>query len=389
VSADTVSRAWSWRKAVTRSGLMPTTRHVLLTLSLHMNEHGEGCYPPVEDLVEETGLSKRAVLEHLSKAIEAGWLVRQELGLRGRRWRRSEYQPSWPGRDVDVDMGDISDMSEMSGASARGDDGRSPPPPGGVVTQDARGGDPNGSEVVTDGHRVGEESIQESSRSPKIEREARAREQDPDPRPWERDKHFSTLIERYPGIHSPNLAWPAWQRLDDEGRRRALSRLDAYLAERRKVRNETVFALQNYLGQRLFDQAPEPEAGQPVMTLAKGRSKEFWWLLQRKAERGEKIKFAFELSRDHGSGMSISIAETREFEQAGVMHEIETGGEAFEAWRRWFESRGIRFRSTDTHICGKFIYVPSEWPPGWAHGPPQAEGERAEELETAESGEDG
>jgi hypothetical protein len=222
---------------------------------------------------------------------------------------------------------------------------------------------------------------------PKIEREARAREQDPDPRPWERDKHFSSLIERYPGIHSPNLAWPAWQRLDDEGRRRALSRLDTYLAERRKVRNETVFALQNYLGQRLFDQAPEPEAGQPVMTLAKARSKEFWWLLQRKAERGERIKFAFELSRDHGHGLQISIAETREFEQTGVMHEIETGGEAFEAWRRWFEGRGIRFRSTDTHICGKFIYVPSEWPPGWAHGPPQAEGERAEELETAESGE--
>ncbi|PWJ81548.1 helix-turn-helix protein [Pseudaminobacter salicylatoxidans] len=90
------TKAWTWRHAITRSGLPPTTRHVLLTVSLFMNEVGGGCYPTQKQLAEATGLSERAVREHLDVAQRAGWILRSEHGFRGQKWRNHEYQACWP-----------------------------------------------------------------------------------------------------------------------------------------------------------------------------------------------------------------------------------------------------------------------------------------------------
>lgn len=97
------SRAWTWRHAIIESDLPPTTRHVLLTISCHMNDRGEGCFPSMRELARETGRSLRAVCEHINVAIEAGWLVRFEHGYRGQRWKRSEYRPGWPPAAEGVD----------------------------------------------------------------------------------------------------------------------------------------------------------------------------------------------------------------------------------------------------------------------------------------------
>lgn len=76
--SSTLRPLFTWRSAVVESDLSPTTRHVLLTLSLHMNERGGSCFPSTRLLARETGLSRRSVETHLGAAVEASWLDRQQ-----------------------------------------------------------------------------------------------------------------------------------------------------------------------------------------------------------------------------------------------------------------------------------------------------------------------
>jgi hypothetical protein len=87
---------FSWRKAILKSELAPTTRHVLLTLACHMNAVGESCFPSIKLLCEETGLSNRSVITHLQIASEIGWITVGKHGFGGQRWAAHEYRPSWP-----------------------------------------------------------------------------------------------------------------------------------------------------------------------------------------------------------------------------------------------------------------------------------------------------
>lgn len=69
-----LSPLFTWRGAIADSGLPATTRHVALTLSLHMNERGGSAFPSHATLARESGLSDRAVGEHLRKLRDEGWL---------------------------------------------------------------------------------------------------------------------------------------------------------------------------------------------------------------------------------------------------------------------------------------------------------------------------
>ncbi len=89
-------RAWSWRQRLLKSDLPSTTRHVLLTLSCHVNDAGEPCFPTIEQLVAETGLSKRAVLTQVKLGKENGWLTIRRHGFGGQKWSRNEYTLAWP-----------------------------------------------------------------------------------------------------------------------------------------------------------------------------------------------------------------------------------------------------------------------------------------------------
>ena len=89
-------KIFSWRHAVQRSDLGSTTKLVLLNLSLYMNEVGQGCYPSVERQVEDTGLSKKSVITHLDKAVEAGFIIKKKHGYSGQGWARNEYEASFP-----------------------------------------------------------------------------------------------------------------------------------------------------------------------------------------------------------------------------------------------------------------------------------------------------
>lgn len=97
-------QVWSWRHAIQKSSLDSSTKLVLLNLSIYMNDVGDGCYPSIERQVQDTGLSKRSVITHLKKALEAGFLVKEKHGYAGQKWARNEYRASYPKGGANDDM---------------------------------------------------------------------------------------------------------------------------------------------------------------------------------------------------------------------------------------------------------------------------------------------
>jgi hypothetical protein len=86
---------FEWREAFVRSNLAPVTRHVLLTLAMHMDTTGGSCYPNVRTLARETGLSRRTVMTHLRLARAGGWLASKRRG-QGQGWALTIYQAMVP-----------------------------------------------------------------------------------------------------------------------------------------------------------------------------------------------------------------------------------------------------------------------------------------------------
>lgn len=112
----TENRSWSWRHAVLKSDLPPTTRHVLLTISCFMNDVGGGCYPTQEQLAEASGLTARAIRKHIDAAVDAGWLVKREHGFRGQKWRNHEYEATWPAQHVGTENQHVDEGEEPRSA---------------------------------------------------------------------------------------------------------------------------------------------------------------------------------------------------------------------------------------------------------------------------------
>lgn len=140
------SRAWTWRHAFASSGLPATTKAVLHTLGMFMNELGEGCYPSVADICRYSGLDKKTVLKHLGTARDAGWIAVSQHGYRGQRWKRQEYAARWPERDL---------LSPCPPADDEKGGGNTPPPSqtADVVDFVPEGGGIEGSKVVEHVHQ--------------------------------------------------------------------------------------------------------------------------------------------------------------------------------------------------------------------------------------------
>lgn len=88
---------FTWRSRIADSGLPPTTRLVALTLSLHMNERGDSCFPSLETQSEETGLSKTTVVKALRELEQTGYIVRTVTnGGKGGRGNVTHYRAVHP-----------------------------------------------------------------------------------------------------------------------------------------------------------------------------------------------------------------------------------------------------------------------------------------------------
>lgn len=96
----------TWRSAICDSNLPSTTRHIALTLSLWMNERAASAFPGAGTLAQATGLSERAVREHLRALVTAGWLELVERGgVRGERKHANHYRASTPNPTLAFDPG--------------------------------------------------------------------------------------------------------------------------------------------------------------------------------------------------------------------------------------------------------------------------------------------
>lgn len=89
-------KIWSWRQAVAKADIPALTKLVLYTLANYMNEHGGGCYPSVETIKKDSGLSKQSVITHLDIAERHGFIKRKKHGFAGQKWARNEYLPAYP-----------------------------------------------------------------------------------------------------------------------------------------------------------------------------------------------------------------------------------------------------------------------------------------------------
>lgn len=127
-----LSPLFTWRSAVCESGLRPSVRHVALTLSTHMSERGDSCFPSLATLAEETGLHKETVHKAIAELEEASYLqvTRPETTGRGRanHYRacvpeRSDEQTVSP--DERSDQPTVSDHEKGSGEpTVSGEKGR-------------------------------------------------------------------------------------------------------------------------------------------------------------------------------------------------------------------------------------------------------------------------
>lgn len=179
MSRSAVSLAWSWRHAFSRSDLPPSTKLVLHTLGMFMNEFGESCHPSVADICRHSGLDKKTVLKHLGLARDAGWIAVSQHGYRGQRWKRQEYVACWPERDLVAPCPPDDD----------GEGGGVVPPPSGagkVVESVPEGGGIEGSKVVEPLHQDKTSPDTTPVTSP-VEREAREREDETGDQPVDAD----------------------------------------------------------------------------------------------------------------------------------------------------------------------------------------------------------
>ncbi|MCV0371108.1 helix-turn-helix domain-containing protein [Filomicrobium sp.] len=87
---------WTWRDAVRKAAIPPLTKLVCWAISNYLADVGEGCFPSIETLVADTGLSKPSVIKHVQSAIAHGLLTATPRRGQDGRIQRTVYHPQFP-----------------------------------------------------------------------------------------------------------------------------------------------------------------------------------------------------------------------------------------------------------------------------------------------------
>jgi len=92
---------WTWRDAIRKARVPALTKHICNCIANYVSDVGEGAYPSVRTLIEDSGMSNKSVSTHLALAEQAGLLriEREPCGPDG-RYRRSTYFPRFPDNAV-------------------------------------------------------------------------------------------------------------------------------------------------------------------------------------------------------------------------------------------------------------------------------------------------
>lgn len=87
---------WTWRDAVRQADIPPLTKLVCWALANYITDLGEGCFPSVEALMRDTGLSNRSVSTHTANAVAAGLLEIDKRAAPGGKFTLNVYMPRFP-----------------------------------------------------------------------------------------------------------------------------------------------------------------------------------------------------------------------------------------------------------------------------------------------------
>ncbi|MGO6851629.1 helix-turn-helix domain-containing protein [Rhizobium beringeri] len=90
---------FSWQHAIRSSKLESTTKLVCYTIWSHMASDGTGCFPSYALIADESGLSRRCVIDHVDKAEKAGFLVIDARQRENGSASSNVYRPTMPGSD--------------------------------------------------------------------------------------------------------------------------------------------------------------------------------------------------------------------------------------------------------------------------------------------------
>mgnify|MGYP001203904713 CR=1 FL=1 len=250
------SRAWSWRHAFASSSLPASTKAVLHTLGMFMNELGEGCYPSIADIVRYSGLDKKTVIKHLAIAREAGWIAVSQHGYRGQKWKRQEYVARWPERDLVAPCPPEGDEAD----EARPEKGGGAVPPrsdaGKVVEQLPQGGGIEGMKVVEQLHqdKTSPENFPITSPDERVRASAAVRDGKGKGKELWQTADFQKRVQRLiTGEGGSGEAWPKsagssfehiakiFAGLDEEERQAAERYRDAYLAKAKAQKTQAAY----------------------------------------------------------------------------------------------------------------------------------------------------
>lgn len=367
------SRAWSWRHAFSSSGLPATTKHVLHTLGMFMNELGEGCYPSVADICRYSGLDKKTVMKHLAGAREAGWIAVAQHGYRGQKWKRNEYAARWPERDL---------VAPCLPLDEEGGGGDTPPFDGeNAVDLPPEGGGTEGLKVVEQLHQDKTSPETTPTTSPvEREREREGGEETEtakaadDRRAVERA--FEKAWQAWPTSVSDSRpsALKAWQALSAEERVAAEAEAGRYVEASRAVGRKHIIAHAVYLAEKRWTQLPPateaaraesieappfgklwmaarlkkllrgPSGQIPELTRAQQHWIEAGVASPEDLKREKAAKFGYpgvnamhERAANGGKGVSVAAALEP---LAALMAQVRVGSEEWKAWEVEHSSRG-------------------------------------------------
>lgn len=92
-----MKNVWSWQDAILASKMQAPTKLILLTLATYMNGRGNhSAWPSQKTIAGETSLSKRSVIDHIEKAVAAGFIVKKKREEQGSLWDANEYFATFP-----------------------------------------------------------------------------------------------------------------------------------------------------------------------------------------------------------------------------------------------------------------------------------------------------
>lgn len=104
------SYSFAWRRAVVKDpSLSSVTKLVLHTLHYYMDNNTGECFPSRETIAEDASLNIRTITPHLTKAEQAGYLIKTKKSTKG-KYKKNVYKGIIPPKVKKVSEDDIEEF---------------------------------------------------------------------------------------------------------------------------------------------------------------------------------------------------------------------------------------------------------------------------------------